>query len=325
MKIFVCPACGEPTYFDNTFCKCGQHILFDPATHTMLAEGTVCAHRQTIGCNWVAEEDGFCRSCAMTQTVPDIDAPENVGLWAKTEAVKRWMLENLSRWDWFSAADPGPRPVFILLSEQTRSGDARVVMGHDNGRITINVTEATEALRKERQARLGELYRTMIGHMRHEIAHFLFLRLSARDGFLDAFRDLFGDERADYGAALAVHYREPKPPGDDYITSYATAHPHEDWAETTAHLLHLVDLLDSVAASGLAGPAPDFEAYGDIDPDRLVVLAVEMALAVNHVNRAMDVPDLYPFVIRPPVRRKLAFVHHWLTLPSITGPGGPGA
>lgn len=209
MRIFACPVCAERMYFDNTFCRCGHHVLFDPDRQIMTSDGEMCSNRQTIGCNWIAESHGFCRSCAMTRTVPDIGEPENIGLWAKTESAKRRMLANLARWGWFTPSDPAERPVFRLLSEQTVSGDARIVMGHDAGLITINVTEASEAVRKQRQENLGELYRTMIGHMRHEMAHFLHLRLSTRDGFLDAFRSLFGDEREDYGAALSRHYASP--------------------------------------------------------------------------------------------------------------------
>lgn len=315
MRIFTCPAGGERAYFDNTTCAGGERILFDPGRHAMVTEGADCRNREAIGCNWLAESGGLCRSCAMTRTVPDTGDPENVVLWARTEAAKRHMLANLSLWGWFTPADPGPRPVFELLSEHTTAGAARVTMGHADGLITINVTEADEAVRVRRQEELGELYRTMIGHMRHEMAHFLHLRLLEEDGFADAFRELFGDERADYGDALARHYEDPRPPGEDHVTSYATAHPHEDWAETTAHLLHLVDMLDSVASSGLAlpsGPPHGYDAYAEEDADRLVSLAVEAAIAMNHVNRALDLPDLYPFVLTPGVRRKLAFVHRWL-------------
>lgn len=316
MQIFNCPACGQSLYFHNLACACGQEVLFDPDRQGMVTEGRPCANREEISCNWIAEGGTFCRSCAMTRTVPDLGAPENRPLWTRTELAKRWMLANLARWGWFTPDDGGARPVFRLLSERTVVGQTGVVMGHANGVITINVMEASEAERARRQAKLGELYRTMLGHMRHETAHFLFVRLSRDEKFLAAFRDLFGDERADYAAALKAHYSAPSQPGEDHVTSYAMAHPHEDWAESIAHLLHLVDLLDSAAQSRLTlpdGPVPGVDAYAETDTRAILSSAISLSIAVNHVNRALDLPDLYPFVLRQGARRKLAFAHGYLS------------
>lgn len=318
MQVFRCPVCDRPVYFHNTRCACGQEVAFDPETQTMLVAEDTCANRDRIGCNWVAEAT-LCRSCAMTRTVPDLGAPENLGHWRTTENAKRWMLANLARWGWFGAEDKGDRPVFKLLSEQTSTGEINVTMGHANGIITINVTESDEAVRAERQAVLGELYRTMLGHMRHEMAHFLHLRLSKDESFLEEFRALFGDEREDYGEALKRHYENPKTADDNYISDYATMHPHEDWAETVAHLLHLVDVLDSAMAVALALPGVEtggFDAYGHTDTEDVLNRAVKISIAVNHVNRAVDLPDLYPFVLTPGVRKKLALAHRSLRTPA---------
>ena len=313
MQIFRCPSCGAPLYFNNTACGCGQEVTFDVETQDMRTDRPFCDNRRDIACNWTALPQGLCASCAMTEVVPDLQAPENLRHWGETELAKRWVLANLARWGWFTAADAETRPRFRLLSEQTAAGAENVVMGHADGLITINVSEASEAVRALRRENLDERYRTMIGHLRHEMAHFLFVRLSENAAFLDAFRSLFGDERADYAAALAQHYDAPAVESPNtHITSYATAHPHEDWAETVAHLLHLVDLTDSVAAAGLttdAGPAPGYDAYAEHDAEALTTLAAHVALAVNHVNRALDLPDLYPFVLSPAVRKKLGFAH----------------
>ncbi|GGF58971.1 hypothetical protein SAMN05216376_104258 [Mameliella alba] len=317
MQVFNCPACQTPLWFDNDRCTCGQEVGFDPQAQVMVAVTARCANHPAIGCNWLPEPeaDGLCRSCAMTETVPDLREADNLPLWARTEAAKRWMLANLARWGWFTDTDPGPRPVFSLLSEDTAQGEQQVTMGHAQGVITINVSEADEATRAERQDDLGELYRTMLGHMRHECAHFLFERLTVRPAFLARFRGLFGDERADYAKALDSHYAAPRDPGETHITPYATAHPHEDWAETVAHLLHLVDIADSAAAAGLSlpeGPPPGYNAYADADADRVLNHAVRLSLAVTHVNRALELPDLYPFVLTPSVRGKLGFAHDQL-------------
>lgn len=312
MQIFLCPACHAPVYFHNLACACGVSIYFDPEAQTMRTQGPACLHREDIGCNWQAEADGFCRSCAMTETVPDLRKPENLPLWTHSEFAKRWVIANLGRWGWFTNSDSGPRPTFKMLSEITTNGSEDITMGHTNGEITINITEASDAVLAQRQEKMGELYRTMTGHIRHEIAHFLFLRLADSADFTSEFRDLFGDERTDYAAALKSHYDAPKPPGYDHITSYATAHPHEDWAETIAHLLHLVDLIDSAAAAQLSLPdglVPGYDAYTDRDTNRIVTRAIEFSIALNHVSRALDLPDIYPFILPDGVRNKFAFAH----------------
>ncbi len=168
-----------------------------------------------------------------------------------------------------------------------------------------------------RREALEEPCCTMIGHMRHEIAHMLWWRLSLRDDFLDAFRDMFGDERADYRAALQ-HYFNNGPPPDwrqRFMTSCAAAHPHEDWAETTAHLLHLTDITDSFVAAGVSSPElphSGWDQYSEPNAERLIHVAASLAVGVNHVNRAMGLSDLYLFVLSQIARHKLAFVHDWL-------------
>lgn len=317
MQRLDCPSCGQRVYFHNTICSCGAPLVFDPEAGQFAAGAQVCAKFDELGCNWVAEQGGLCRSCAMTTTIPDLSVEGNRDLLAKSEAAKRWVLANLARWQWFTHADQGPRPIFEMLSERAAQQDVKVTMGHANGVITINVVEADDAVRVERQQKLGELYRSMLGHMRHEIAHFLFERLAVLPGFLDQFRAMFGDERADYGQALQEHYANPKDPGTEYISEYATMHPHEDWAETSAHIMHLVDMTDSLMATGLTGPgipAPGYDAYadGDRDGDQLLDVATSVAIAVNEINRALDNPDVYPFVLTETTRTKLKFALFWL-------------
>ena len=326
MRLFECPACAATLYFRNSACgACGQGVAYDPEADRMVAGAEPCANREEIGCNWRAEEGGpLCRACAMTTVIPDTFHGENRAHWAHAELAKRWVLAGLGRWGWFRASDPGPRPAFELLAEATAGGPVEVTMGHEAGVITLNVTEADPAELAARQEALGERLRTVVGHVRHEIAHFLFVRLQAAEGFVDAFRALFGDERADYGAALRRHYAEGPPPGwqDRHITGYASAHPHEDWAESVAHLLHLVDITDSAAAAGLLveGLGAGDDAYAERDADRLVALGQRLGVAVNHVNRSMGLPDAYPFVLTPAIREKFGFVHARLR----AGPPAPG-
>lgn len=316
MRNFTCPGCGNRVYFDNLFCACGTALCYKPEARQMRTGAAPCANRETIQCNWVAMAgEPLCRSCGMSDVVPALAVGDNRQLLAGAERAKRWVLANLSNWQWFTNADHGTRPRFLMLSEDTGGQRAeQITMGHACGDITINVTEADELIRVQRQHQLGEQYRSMVGHFRHEMAHFLFDRLSQCPEFPEAFRALFGDERTDYAAALREHYADPKEPGEDFITSYASAHPHEDWAETVAHLLHMIDFTDSFVSAGLSmeGLPTGYAAYQDDDAEHMLSIATRIALAINDINRALDNSDLYPFVLTPAIRAKMGFAHGWL-------------
>ncbi|WP_430468737.1 zinc-binding metallopeptidase family protein [Vreelandella titanicae] len=314
MRVFSNPVGSGSLWFDNLATADGTPVAYDPQARAFVPMPPFCINRDIIGCNWIAPEEGaFCRACAMTALAPDPSLPNAIPNWAKTEAAKRWVLDNLGRWHWFRPEDPGAPPVFHLLAE----GRTPVPMGHIEGVVTISVAEVDPVLVTTRREALEEPYRTMIGHMRHEISHMLWWRLSLREDFLDAFREMFGDERQDYTAALQRHYTDGPPPDwkERYLTTYASAHPHEDWAETAAHLLHLTDIADSFAASDLSSPelpSHQWEPYAEPDAERLIYVAASLTVGVNHVNRSMGLPDLYPFVLSETARHKLAFVHDWL-------------
>lgn len=315
MQRFSCPACGTRVYFPNLNCTCGAPLSYLPEARRMVNDAPACGNRDLIGCNWSPEGGrGLCRSCEMSQVVPVLHVGDNLHLLSRAERAKRWVLANLSCWEWFNDCDPGRRPHFLMLSEHTEGRTEQIIMGHAAGEITINVTEADELIRLQRRRELGEQYRSMVGHFRHELAHFCFDRLSEAEDFVAGFRAVFGDERENYAQALQRHYENPREPGKDYITPYATAHPHEDWAETVAHLLHLVDFTDSFVSAGLTMPGvpEDFAPYAESDTSRLLSVASEVAIAINDINRALDNDDLYPFVLTGPVRDKLGFAHLWM-------------
>jgi hypothetical protein len=319
MRAFTCPSCSTRLFFANLTCSCGAAVRYRPETDAFTRDGADCRNRAAIGCNWAAASNagGLCRACAMTEVVPDAAASGNKALWSDAELSKRRVLVGFARWGWFAACDPGPRPRFHLLSESLANGSARVMMGHQAGLVTINVTEADHAVRVVRREAFKEPYRTMTGHHRHELGHFMFERLAGRLGFLPKFRAMFGDERADYAAALARHHAKG-PPGDwraRHVSDYASAHPHEDWAESFAHLLHLTEIIDSFAAEGLGAadlPVGGYDPYGEADAGKLISLGVHLGIALNRVNRAMGLADIYPFVLSAAVRDKLAFVHGWM-------------
>ncbi|MDV7142031.1 putative zinc-binding metallopeptidase [Tropicimonas sp. TH_r6] len=320
MRLYNCPSCGGMLYFMNSACSaCNADVAFHPGKDAFVEADEACSNRDEIGCNWARDlaDESLCHACRMTDVVPDLSVIPNGALWAEAEVAKRWVLATLARWGWFRAGSPEPLPAFHFKSAQTRDGTKRVMMGHANGVITINVAEADDAIRVRNRQMLDEEYRTMLGHMRHELAHFIFDRLSTEPGFSEQFRALFGDEQADYGAALKRHYAKGPPAGwqEQYVTPYASAHPHEDWAETSAHILHLVDMVDSAVATGLSWPTqyrPPADAYAATDGNELIHVAIDLGMASNQLTRAMGLNDLYPFVLTPAVRDKLEFAQHWL-------------
>ena len=195
-----------------------------------------------------------------------------------------------------------------------------VTTGHADGVITIDALEGDAAIRTDRRQHLGEYFRTLLGHFRHEIGHYYFSELT-NSGERTAFRDLFGDERADYGVALDTYYREgPQPDWNArYVTAYASSHAHEDWAETFAHYVHMVDTLDTARAYGMgvrsevgndAEVLVDVDSYAEPNFERLWELWIPLTVAVNSLNRSMGQDDLYPFVLPPEAIEKLRFVHN---------------
>jgi len=197
-----------------------------------------------------------------------------------------------------------------------------VLTGHDNGLITLALTEADDAEREQRRQRMGEPYRTLLGHLRHEVGHYFWDVLVRDAGKLEECRGMFGDDSLDYEQALKTHYAEG-PPADwqnNFISAYATTHPWEDFAETWAHYLHIVDTLETATAFGVqVAPKLDetgeLQADGDLDPykepdiERLVAEWLPLSFAVNNLNRSMGQPDLYPFILSRSAIAKLGFIH----------------
>src|SRR5262249_30524798 len=194
-----------------------------------------------------------------------------------------------------------------------------VLTGHARGVITINLAEADDAERERRRQQMGELYRTLLGHFRHEIGHYYWDRLILDTPHLEEFRRMFGDERQDYASALQSYYASGAPADwpERYISAYASSHPWEDFAETWAHYFHMIDTLETAHVVGLAinpklplSPGAVFDFHPrDTDMSRLVEAWLALTFAVNSLNRSMGLHDLYPFVLGPAAVAKLAFVH----------------
>ncbi|MBP7000093.1 putative zinc-binding metallopeptidase [Amaricoccus sp.] len=340
MRVFTCRTCGQLVYFENGRCeRCGSELGFLPETlrlETLVpaADGggleTVgpnpaaaqrCANFESAGCNWLTPvgPSTLCVSCALGRRIPDLGAPENVTFWREAEAAKRRLVYALLRLRLPLAMPTGAPLVFDILSD---AGETEPVLtGHSDGLITINLAEADPAERERRRADLGEAYRTLLGHFRHEVGHFYWDALVRDGGKVEECRAVFGDESADYDTALQSYYANGAPPDwqGAYVSRYATMHPWEDFAETWAHYLHVVDALDTAAAFGMkVDPAAAHETglNADIGGDYYRAGRIEglvedwlpLAYAVNNLNRSLGQPDLYPFVLSPSAIAKLGFV-----------------
>jgi hypothetical protein len=328
VRSFTCENCGQLLFFENSLClRCSSPLgfVYERGELAVLASpGTPeveldrCANASLAACNWMPERAGeLCASCSLTRTRPndaDLDA-EGQRAFSTAEAAKRWMLFGVRE----LGLPLGGNLRFDLLS--SRHGP--VVTGHDDGVITIDLAESDDAQRERRRSELGEPYRALVGHFRHEIGHYYWSTLVERSDRLESWRELFGDERMDYQGALERHYEQGPPPGwrDEFVSAYATMHPWEDWAETFAHYLHIRDTLQTAGAYGLivAGPPRQPEpalvsAPGAADPEREPFTRVlkdwlPLTYALNAINRSMGRDDLYPFMLAATVVDKLAFVH----------------
>jgi hypothetical protein len=342
--------CDRPVFFRNSQCLgCGAALGYEPDLGEVralqpAAEGTWrlavkangareyrrCANFDSVaGCNWlVPVEDPLphCRSCRLNRTLPDLADADNQRYWRAIENAKRRLVSQLLGLELpvksKVSEDPERGVAFDLLRSPPKG--PRVLTGHASGLITLNIEEADDSKREKIRHDLREPYRTLLGHFRHEIGHYYWDRLIAGTSWHEPFRALFGDERADYAAALKVNYEKGPPAdwADRHISSYASTHPWEDWAESWAHYLHVVDSLDTALGFGLS--ADDVEAevepytladlYAPDDPEAPRSLGMlnawlELITVLNELARSMGQPDFYPFVMSRPVVKKLHFIH----------------
>ena len=328
-------------FFENEKClKCGESLGFDPETLEIVASrqmggaprlSTGGAHRNCANreehqvCNWILSEgdqNSLCLACRLNEVIPDLTINGNRERWYKLEQAKRRCLYTLLQ---------------LGLPIETRKDEARVPLrfrflgdtpntppvltGHDHGAITVNISEADEDERERRRLKLHEPYRTLIGHFRHESGHYYWDRLIANSPHLTTFHDLFGDESADYKEALQKYYEQGPAEGwqNRTVTAYASLHPWEDWAETWAHYLHIVDTLETAASFGLrlesgerkndrSRSRTNHDGGGLMNFEKLLATWMPLTCALNSINRSMGLPDLYPFAITDAVREKLSFI-----------------
>ncbi len=357
MKLFACSFCEQTVHFENSECtKCHHRLAYLPDRATMTAlepaeneeEGVnrlfvqvgvpgplagqvhyrQCGNLIDHGtCNWgvPAHESPqrFCRACRLNQVIPNLEDSKAKQAWIKLEESKRRLIYTLLQLGLpVESRSDDPEHGLAFAFKQDQPGEERVYIGHEHGLITFNIAEADSPFREKTRLELGESYRTLLGHFRHEIGHYYWERLVAESPHLEPFRELFGDERASYEEAVTVYHRNgaPRDWPSRFVSSYASLHPWEDWAESWAHYLHMVDTLDTARSFGLvlhpqAGLRDrhqlevgtrrlDFDNFDDIK-----AAWVPLTVALNSLNRSMGLPDSYPFALPEVALKKIGFVH----------------
>jgi hypothetical protein len=344
MKSYTCSNCKALLYFENNVCLNCQHPVGFSAEKLSLITLEMNKQNQMVDvskrrsvykycsnsvhgtCNWVipaVQEYPFCVACELNRTIPELSTPENLDRWKRIEIAKHRLVYSILRLRLPLEAkklNDNHGIAFDFLADV--SPQERVLTGHDHGTITLNIEEADEAARVRNKLDLGEKYRTLLGHFRHEIGHYYWEVLIENQPVLQQFREMFGDEQKDYAQALQTYYQTGAPVDwmNNFISPYATAHPWEDWAETWAHYFHLMDTVETAYASGIginSGEVKllDLQSKINKDPytmqdfDTIMKMWIPLTFAINSLNRSMGHDDFYPFVISQPVINKLAFIH----------------
>ncbi|GBQ67451.1 hypothetical protein AA103196_1688 [Ameyamaea chiangmaiensis NBRC 103196] len=348
MKLFSCGRCQQVVFFDNERCGvCDLPIGYHPAGNVFItlerdeqgdgagwrdASGQsdglfrLCGNAQHGVCNWLCDDgtdDTYCRACRHNKIIPDLTIEGNETRWEKLELAKHRMFYSLVRLGLPAPTrleDPEGGLEFDFKGQEPDG--TPVLTGHADGIITIALREADDIEREKMRVSMGEYYRTLLGHFRHEIGHFYWNVLVRDAGCLDACRAVFGDDRADYNEALQTHYANGPRPGwqNDFVSAYAASHPWEDFAESWAHYLHIVDALETASSYGMSlradvpDPAAltvaiDFDPYAPGAFDRVRDAWFPLASVETALNRSMGLGEFYPFLLNNAVLDKVAFIH----------------
>lgn len=273
-----------------------------------------CRNNEEFGvCNWFVERAGdYCFACRFNRTIPDLSFERNLTRWKRLENAKKRLIYTLLDLDLplvsgFETTSQGLLFDFVE-DERSNSHFAGEVhnTGYSSGVITINVAEADDVAREAERIAVNEYYRTLLGHLRHESGHHYatFMPMTNHEEFVE----LFGDPDEDYQASLERYYAHGPPSGwqENFISAYASAHPSEDWAESWGHYLHIHDVMDTAASTGLWQEDP-----GGTIEERIRQWG-ELSVVLNELNRSVGQTDTYPFVLNSNVKEKLAFVDRFV-------------
>lgn len=343
MKIFQCGHCDHPLFFENYKCEncghlCGYRdhdrkmLTFNPLNFSLISdrekiEYKYCRNKNRGVCNWLLEKNDtneYCHACQLNRTIPNLIDGKNFSKWQNLEIAKHRLIYQLQKigLDLPSKMNHENGLCFDFIARQN---NPKIMTGHNSGVITILLKEADSVHREQMRKQLMEPYRTLIGHLRHEVGHYFWDRLVwSNQEVLMEFRTIFGNEELNYSDALKTYYAHGAPQNwrDFFISQYATSHPWEDWAETWAHYLHIMDMVETAHFFGLRVNPTEilkgltaevtFDPYAVEDFETIIQTCVPLSFAVNSINRAMGIPDVYPFVINNTVVKKMKFIHRLL-------------
>nr|CAA6830485.1 MAG: Unknown protein [uncultured Thiotrichaceae bacterium] len=352
-----CVACDRTVGLDDWFDKVEPYNLDEasgqyfkasqPETRYQKCDNNADFH----ACNGMVNLDTFvpsgkegevlCFACRFNRTIPNLSVVEHIPLWKKMEGAKRRALYTLKAlslplhdinrnlkgglsFDFTTDRDVSDNFVTRLKNQEA------VFTGHNCGHITINLAEANDVARSHNKLAMGEQYRTLLGHFRHELGHYYFDKLILNSPEKHRLcKKHFGNDGLSYKKALERHYKEGAPDNwrDGFISEYATMHPYEDWAETWAHYMHIIDTLETAQNFSITGSAPgsdiDAEDVGELRLPQgayffssqtsitsILDTWIDFSVILNSLNRSMGMNDAYPFVLTQPVRTKLAFIHY---------------
>ena len=352
--------CGQVVFFENSIClRCGSDLAFHPEQGRIVSllpadvDGRWVLHKDfasdkptidtwqrcanldaAIQCNWLVSpaqdlhsHGDLCLACALNVATPDLEQSGNADYWRLCEIAKRRLIAQLLMLGLpvhTRVQAPNTGLGFELL--RWKLGQDMLITGHKAGIITLDIAEADPAFREQIRQQMQEPYRTLLGHCRHESGHYYWERLINHSPWLPLFRQLFGDERQHYNAALEQHYLAGPPPDwqNHYISSYAASHPWEDWAETWAHYLHMTDALSAADHFGVDADAfklhtdpftadqlQDCAFYDEHGAEAFLQMVnrwVRLSSVLNVLSRSMGQPDSYPFVLTSASLRKLYLV-----------------
>jgi hypothetical protein len=329
MRTFPC-TCGNALFFASTHClQCDKDVGLCAhcrriAPIEINADGaSQCGHcgEAVVKCqNYLAHDvcnglvamgagnpEGLCDFCVLNLVIPDLSIDGNLDKWRRLEAAKRRVLYTLDELG-LPFRDPeniaGDEAVPQLRFRFMADGEEPVHTGHENGAITINIREADSVERERTRVAFGEPHRTLVGHFRHELGHYIWDRL-VRGARIDEYRRLFGDEREPlYGDALEHYYANgPKSNWQEqHVSAYASMHSWEDFAETFGEYSDINAVVMTATHFGIVGQnLSDF--------DSLLAHYRQIGLLANELNRDMGLLDLVPEVLVPAVVEKLRFVH----------------
>lgn len=360
MRKFHCQ-CKEVVFFDNTRCvSCSRELGFCPECRKVVSligsdeEGLHCGdpgcgaalrkchnYRVEGVCNWCVPADSdnkFCDCCRFNTIIPDLSKGDNRIKWLRLEKAKRRAFYDLdllglprgTAEEGFDpplsfefkepttvrTAEPGSHTTAALLDEE------EVVMtGHLNGTITINLHEADPVERERLRVHFGERNRSLVGHFRHELAHY-YWDLLVRNKQEAAFAGVFGDHLAPpYHESITRYYKQG-PPADwreRFVSAYASMHPWEDFAETFATYLEVVAVLDTARHMGIAGES-SFSPTMQID--QMVGQFIRLGTVLNEINRGMGLKDLMVRSFQGPVVGKLRYIQRLTAKADHAGPTG---